>query len=1311
MKNPNRLVAQKNTSFYKLFLLIAFLQGHQYLFAQSPGGVSGAALWFKADAGTSSTTNGAAVTSWTNQVAGTLNLSANHNLGAANPTYVSLGMNFNPAVSFLTNAMDTLPAGGPVLGNSTVFVAGIRAASVSSFSTIWNARTSNNATAWMPIINNTAKIGSATYVPAYTTTATTLSWSVGSSSLLRQRVLGTSAFYAQAGAAEAGANTTTNAGINTAGAYPFFAFGNNASTDATNKDNEAFGTLPETIVYSTASLTAAQTNRIESYLALKYGITLNQTTAQNYTASDGLTKMWDASAAATGFKNDIFGIGKDAGSALDQKISQSTNTGGGVLTIATTNNFVLNNLDVSRTSLSDLNFETIANNAGAATWTNTNTLSPYSKLTREWQVQETGSVGAIIIQFDVANASFDIPALTAGSSYYLFYDADGDGNYANATATALTPSGNLWSTSIDFAAGSKFTIATLSPFAGSDQTICVSGTPSVSLAGASTTGTWTAQTGNPAGAALGATTAGAATVNFTNAVVGSYNFIFTDGSLTDTMTVFGQSCAGGVSGASIWLKGDLGVTSSSGNVSSWADQSGNARNGTPVSTCPYNTATGLINFNPTVNTNNKINIGGTTVPFTNSTNFVVGTRITGAASHCTVWCDAGGNTQPFNINVTGNAVGVGNSGTNITSSSYTWAISESSLMQETMLGTAYSFSKLGGTASAFTSSLDVTGFNYHHIGNGGGTAAPFGNIAEIVVYPTSTLTTAQSQQINSYMATKYGLSLVSDYISPLTGTYFNTTSTNAGYANNIAIIGRETGLGLDQEQSFSGTAAVPVFMGANNTIAATNLAHGTSLADGSYEAFGSNNLSATISAVNAVNATGALGSGLRMAMVWKVQETGTVGSVMIAVPSSVFNASPCNSYLVVNSSDPTFAAGNTSISSSGTQTINGVACTKFTVDFTSGQYFTFAQSISTAPGLVTTGNAVSGVALSPCSDASAYNAYVDNAATPTQKYMAIQANGNNLTGVAVSVSNNNSNAAVGTTTNATALSSNMYYIDNSANGSPTYTNAMKVRVYFNPQDTVDAWTNATAKASSNLSTNTKSMWFKFEGNPAAVAAAQVNNGITGATYLTPTYGIENGVNYAEFGGIFNFSTLGFMAFNTQFTLPINLELFTGTRQGSNNLFQWNANNAVSFAAFKLQRAGTSNGSFTTIATISYNNGQSNYNYTDLNVSANAYYRLALVDIDGKISYSNTLFIPVTNSTQSIKVSPNPASGGMANITLTGYTGSATGRLYDFSGKVMITTRLTNGNTAINIANLAKGIYNLVVTDTNGNTRTEKILVQ
>ena len=90
--------------------------------------------------------------------------------------------------------------------------------------------------------------------------------------------------------------------------------------------NEAFGDISETFIYNTSTLSATDTQKINSYMAIKYGVTLDQTTAQNYILSNtGI--VWNGT-TNSGYKNNIFGIARDDGSALDQRVSNSVNASG-----------------------------------------------------------------------------------------------------------------------------------------------------------------------------------------------------------------------------------------------------------------------------------------------------------------------------------------------------------------------------------------------------------------------------------------------------------------------------------------------------------------------------------------------------------------------------------------------------------------------------------------------------------------------------------------------------------------------------------------------------------------------------------------------------------------------------------------------------------------------------------------------------------------------------------------------------------------------------------------------------------------------
>lgn len=213
------------------------------------------------------------------------------------------------------------------------------------------------------------------------------------------------------------------------------------------------GYVSEIIVYDT-ELNEADIKKIESYLAVKYGITLGH----DYVASDGTTLFW---ALGGGYDNDIAGIGRDDGSMLAQKQSKSIN-GDALLTIGAGGQIAATN-QTNSAVLADLQFLAWGNNDGNAAWTAAGAPPTYNLLERQWQVQKTGTVGAVKIQLDVADADFDVPALSAGGIYYLVYDSNNNDDLSDETPVALTnSSGDLWETStpVDFADGMEFTFAT-----------------------------------------------------------------------------------------------------------------------------------------------------------------------------------------------------------------------------------------------------------------------------------------------------------------------------------------------------------------------------------------------------------------------------------------------------------------------------------------------------------------------------------------------------------------------------------------------------------------------------------------------------------------------------------------------------------------------------------------------------------------------------------------------------------------------------------------------------------------------------------
>lgn len=84
------------------------------------------------------------------------------------------------------------------------------------------------------------------------------------------------------------------------------------------------GQISEFIVFNT-SLSITEVQKVESYLSLKYGKTLSQSSGfQDYLASDG-SSVWAND--DDGYDQNIFGLGRDDNSGLNQKISKAEDVG------------------------------------------------------------------------------------------------------------------------------------------------------------------------------------------------------------------------------------------------------------------------------------------------------------------------------------------------------------------------------------------------------------------------------------------------------------------------------------------------------------------------------------------------------------------------------------------------------------------------------------------------------------------------------------------------------------------------------------------------------------------------------------------------------------------------------------------------------------------------------------------------------------------------------------------------------------------------------------------------------------------------
>lgn len=418
-----------------------------YKYQQLPGGVNAKlALWLKADAGFN-----AGAQTWRSQTIANQLFS----LGSgSSPSLANTGnlINFNPAVDFVGNAFLENTATQHTGNNSTytkfgVFMPRTVASSKAVIGSAGAPSAGVNIHNWY--INGTSKT-----LNGYRgdNSGTGADFLAGTTALAANR------YYL--GALRYGFSTPNGNGVwlngtlqssNTTTAN-YQDLGIQIGADQNGVGGNIFnGEIPEVILYD-SSLSLNEVMRVETYLGLKYGISLSH----DYLSGSGTT-IWNRT-ANNGYNNAIFGIGRDDCQGLFQKQAQSYTADLltlGLGTITTSN-------ATNTGTMTNTNFEIVGNNAASfSAWSSTNAPAGVSRIGRAWKVQETGTVGAVTLRVphSTSSATSKIPAGILGDLYLI---VDTDSNFTTgASLVKLTLNGTNWEGSYDFNNGDVITFGYL----------------------------------------------------------------------------------------------------------------------------------------------------------------------------------------------------------------------------------------------------------------------------------------------------------------------------------------------------------------------------------------------------------------------------------------------------------------------------------------------------------------------------------------------------------------------------------------------------------------------------------------------------------------------------------------------------------------------------------------------------------------------------------------------------------------------------------------------------------------------------------
>lgn len=166
-------------------------------------------------------------------------------------------------------------------------------------------------------------------------------------------------------------------------------------------------------------------------------------------------------------------------------------------------------------------------------------------------------------------------------------------------------------------------------------------------------------------------------------------------------------------------------------------------------------------------------------------------------------------------------------------------------------------------------------------------------------------------------------------------------------------------------------------------------------------------------------------------------------------------------------------------------------------------------------------------------------------------------------------------------------------------------------------------------------------------------------------------------------------------------LPVTLTDFTAVKQSASSvLLQWSATNETNFNLFEIERSNDA-ARYIKIGTVLGQN-LANYNFGDVQLptSATVYYRLKMIDIDGRFTYSKVVLVRLNNDFSNAVVYPNPSAGVLNirfNVTINSNTQLI---LTDITGRTVMTSPVKKGsmNLDMNLQHLPSGRYFIKIND-------------
>ncbi|MEO5681235.1 MAG: T9SS type A sorting domain-containing protein [Chitinophagaceae bacterium] len=181
------------------------------------------------------------------------------------------------------------------------------------------------------------------------------------------------------------------------------------------------------------------------------------------------------------------------------------------------------------------------------------------------------------------------------------------------------------------------------------------------------------------------------------------------------------------------------------------------------------------------------------------------------------------------------------------------------------------------------------------------------------------------------------------------------------------------------------------------------------------------------------------------------------------------------------------------------------------------------------------------------------------------------------------------------------------------------------------------------------------------------------------------------------------------------SLPVKISVFKAATSDKNVILSWVSQQEINTQQFVVEKS--SNGSAWQPAGIVAAHGFSgipiSYQFTDEAASAINYYRLKMVDYDGKSSYSGTLVVRLKNTNVNVSVFPNPAVNTVnisvgQNLAQQGFTV----RLLNQNGQLLVSRKIAEGSSVLSfdVSSFKTGNYTLDMLFAGGTREIHKLAI-